>query len=141
MQPSCRGVYWLTASPWALGRETGVVEREPHANDVWSRLRLWSRLSGRAHSACRSHTPASFLHVQLLLPRPRTEGRRSSAYCLPRSEPRSHPFHPHSQRPQRSRPIAITVESSFLSSIYQPLHVGFPQLPLKMFADGLQDTL
>lgn len=58
----CRVVYWLTASPWALARETGVVEREPHANDVWVRLRLWSRSPGRAHSACRSHTPA-FLHV------------------------------------------------------------------------------
>ena len=58
----CRGIYWLTASPWALARETGVVERVPHANDVWVRLRLWSRSAGRAHSPCRSHTPV-FLHV------------------------------------------------------------------------------
>lgn len=59
MQFSCRDIYWLFVSPWALARETGVVEREPHANDVWLQLRLWSG-SRLSRSACRSHTPASF---------------------------------------------------------------------------------
>jgi hypothetical protein len=72
MQFSCRDVYWLLASPWALAWETGVVEREPHANDVWLQLRLWS--GSRLPAMPIAHTRVFLARWQLQLLSSYTEG-------------------------------------------------------------------
>lgn len=77
MQFSSRGLYWLLASPWALGRQTGVVEREPHANDVWLQLRLWPRSRPPT-------VPIAHAQVSLLLPFLIHRGQLSLSTCVHR---------------------------------------------------------
>lgn len=42
MQLSYRDVHWLFVTPWALSPGNWCLLNEPHTNDVWLLLRLWS---------------------------------------------------------------------------------------------------
>lgn len=110
MQLSCRGIYWLLASPWALARETGVVEREPHANDVWLRLRLWSRLRPQC-----LQMPIAHARVSLAFFPTQRAGGLQRVVCLDQIPDRVHPSStshksststesPHCYHKKRSRP-------------------------------------